>query len=146
MSKRSINNLNNDTVQLVFALISGIPLGLWKGRVSFLGVPGPDHDWGRCVGRHWSSDGGAGCVLDVGDVAAVSVDRVLDGLEASIGQSHLVRSPGAGSVSSLVVAEVGAGEGVLDSVVEIVHGWALDFRSSVDWDGGWDDDRSGYGR
>ena len=59
-------------------------------------------------------------VLDVSDVARVTVNVVVDSLAATIGQVNEVGSLGVVSVAVLVVTEVDVAVVVLDSVVKVV--------------------------
>ena len=62
-------------------------------------------------------------VVDLGDVSAVAVDGVADGLDAAIGQQDVVRSGNDFTVAGLLVTEIVVGGVILDLVGEVVgHG------------------------
>ena len=62
-------------------------------------------------------------VLDLGDVSAVAVDGVADGLDAAIGQQDVVRSGNDFTVAGLLVTEIVVGGVILDLVGVVVrHG------------------------
>ena len=70
---------------------------------------------------------GVTIVGDISDVAGVTVDVIVDGLAAAIGENDGVRSLGVITVASLVVAHIDVGVVVLDGVVEAVVGGGLTF-------------------
>ena len=61
-------------------------------------------------------------VLDVGDVAVVTVDVVSYGLETTVGKLHSVDALGVVTVTGLLVVEVVAGGVVLHRPLEVVLG------------------------
>jgi len=63
---------------------------------------------------------GVTIVRDISDVTGVTVDVIVDGLTAAIGENDGVRSFGVITVASLVVAHIDVGVVVLDGVVEAV--------------------------
>ena len=62
-------------------------------------------------------------VMDLGDVSAVSINGVSDGLGAAIGQQNVVGSGHDFTVAGLLVTEIIVGGLILDLVGEVVgHG------------------------
>jgi len=61
---------------------------------------------------------GVTIVGDISDVTGVTVDVIVDGLLAAIGENDVVRSLGVITVASLVVAHVNVVVVILDGVVE----------------------------
>ena len=61
-------------------------------------------------------------VFDVGDIAFVTVDAVIDGLETTVGKLYSVDALGVVTVTGLLVVEVVAGTVVLHRPLEVVVG------------------------
>ena len=68
---------------------------------------------------------GVTIVRDISDVTGVTVDVIVDGLLAAIGENDEIRSLGVITVASLVVAHIDVGVVVLDGVVEGVVSGSL---------------------
>ena len=69
---------------------------------------------------------GVTIVGDISDVAGVTVDVIVDGLAAAIGENDGVRSLGVITVASLVVAHIDVVIVILDGVVEAVVSGGLE--------------------
>ena len=83
--------------------------------------------WGECLGGVCWCDGvlGFAGVLDNGNVSAVSVNGVGNGLEPAVGKSDVVLSVGVSSVTGLLVSEVVVAVVILHGVLPGVHGIGL---------------------
>ena len=97
---------------LVFLRVGGSGVG--RGGVSWGGVSG------SFVGGFVLGVFGFSGVFNLGDVAAVVIDGVGDGLSAAIGQKHVVRSRHDFTVAALLVAEVVVGVVIYYLVGEVV--------------------------
>lgn len=101
----------------------------WGGN----GDGGSDADWSWAIGWGWGSIDGFSGVLDVGDVAGVSVGGVSHSLDTTVGKVDVVLAAGAVAIARLRGPEVGSAQAVGDAVGVVVC-WG---DISVDWDSDW---------
>ncbi len=94
---------------------------------------GSNADWSCAIGWGWGSVDGFTGVLDVSDVAGVSVGGVGHSLETAVGKVDVVLAASAVAIARLRGTEVGSAQAVSNSVGVVVC-WG---DISVDWDSDW---------
>ena len=118
---------------LIFLGVGGSRLG--GSGVGGGGVSGSGVSWGGVsgsfVGGFVFGVFGLSGVFDLGDVAAVVISGVADGLSAAIGQKNVVGSGDDFTVAALLVAVVVVGVVIDDLVGEIVWHGGLFFNGNI---------------